>query len=299
MKIAVTATGPDLEAKVDPRFGRCSHFLIVETDDLSFEAVENPNVALGGGAGIQSARMMAEKGVKHVLTGNCGPNAHQTLSAAGVGVIVGCSGPVREVIEQYKAGRLWPVAEPNVAGHFGMGVASAGPANPAGSRGATFGRSMGRGAGRGMGGGRGMGMGGGRGMGTGGMGRGRGMGFARGGMGPGAAFPQRPAPTPQQSSPGLSTSDELAKLKRQAEAINQQMQQIQQRMQQVQQDDDRQTVAAPKVNQELCTGCGSCIEVCQAGAISLRDGRAVIDAEACVGCGACVDACPCQAISPD
>ena len=121
MRIAITATGANLEAKVDPRFGRCACLLFVETDDLSFEAVENPNVALGGGAGIQSAQLVAAKGVTHVLTGNCGPNAHQTLSAAGIVIVVGCSGVVRDAIEQYKAGQFAATGEPNVASHFGMG----------------------------------------------------------------------------------------------------------------------------------------------------------------------------------
>ena len=52
MKVAVTAEGPDIDSRVDPRFGRCAYFLFVETDGLAFEAVENPNVSLGGGAGI-------------------------------------------------------------------------------------------------------------------------------------------------------------------------------------------------------------------------------------------------------
>ena len=89
MRIAVTSTGPELESQVDPRFGRCQYFLIVELDDLAFEAIENPNIAIGGGAGIQSAHLMSEKGAKVVLTGNCGPNAHATLCAAGIEVIVG------------------------------------------------------------------------------------------------------------------------------------------------------------------------------------------------------------------
>ncbi len=130
MKIAVTATGNTLDSSVDPRFGRCPNFLIVETDDLSFEVVDNPNVSLGGGAGIQSAQFMADRGVTHVLTGNCGPNAYKTLSAAGVAVIVGCSGPVRQAVEQFKAGRLSPVEEPNVASHFGMGGGAPMPPGP-------------------------------------------------------------------------------------------------------------------------------------------------------------------------
>ena len=122
VKIAVTATGRDLEAEVDPRFGRCPYFLIVETDDLSFEALENPNIAAGSGAGIQSAQMVAEKGVGALLTGNCGPNAYQALSAAGVQVIVGVAGPVRDAVEAFKAGSLSAASQPNVQSHFGMGT---------------------------------------------------------------------------------------------------------------------------------------------------------------------------------
>ena len=120
MKIAVTTTGPSLDAAIDPRFGRCSHFVFVETDDMSFEAVQNPNISLGGGAGIQSALLLSEKDVKFVLTGNCGPNAHQTLSAAEIGVITDCSGVARNAVEQFKNGQLNTVDKPNVVDHFGM-----------------------------------------------------------------------------------------------------------------------------------------------------------------------------------
>jgi len=222
MRIAITATGADLEAKVAPRFGRCPCFLFVETDDLSFEATENPNVTLGGGAGIQSAQFMAAQGVKHVLTGNCGPNAHQTLSAAGIGVVVGCSGPVRDVIEQYKAGQLTATGEPNVTNHFGMGAASPDAADSGAGANVAFGSGMGRGGGRGMGmgRGRGMGRGGGRGKG-GGMGRGQGMGFDGGLAG-------------DQSSPPIGESgDELSALKQQADVMGEQMQRMQQRIQEL------------------------------------------------------------------
>ncbi|RPI17589.1 MAG: dinitrogenase iron-molybdenum cofactor biosynthesis protein [Acidobacteria bacterium] len=121
MKIAVTTTAPDLQAQIDPRFGRCPYFLIVETDDLSFQAVENPNLGLSSGAGIQSAQLLTEHGVKHVLTGNCGPNAHKTLLAAGIDVIVGCLGIVKDLIEQYKAGKLGATPGTKRAGPIRLG----------------------------------------------------------------------------------------------------------------------------------------------------------------------------------
>ena len=142
MKVCVTATEKSLDAAIDPRFGRCACFLIVDTDSLEVETLENPNVALGGGAGIQSAQMVAGAGVEAVLTGNCGPNAYSALAAANIKLIVGCSGSVRDAVEAYKAGKLNAADQPNVGSKFGMG------------------------GGRGMGGGGGMGQGG-------GMGRGR------------------------------------------------------------------------------------------------------------------------------
>jgi predicted Fe-Mo cluster-binding NifX family protein len=159
MRIAITATEPTLDAAVDPRFGRCPYFLIVETDNMSFEAVDNAGQELGQGAGIQSARLMADKGVQHVLTGNCGPNAHQALSAAGIAVMVGCTGTVRDVAEQFKAGQLKPADQPNVPGHAGMSnvgnpappapVTPQVPAGPGGGTGMGDGRGMRRGRGRG------------------------------------------------------------------------------------------------------------------------------------------------------
>lgn len=151
MKIAVSSNGKDLDSQIDPRFGRCAYFIIAETDDMRFEAFDNESIALGGGAGIQSAQFVASKGAVVVITGNCGPNAVKALSAARVEIYLGQSGTVRESIEKYMKGNMKSTSKPNVADHYGMGG----------------GAGMGRGMGRGMGKGGGMGMGGGRGMGRG------------------------------------------------------------------------------------------------------------------------------------
>jgi len=141
MKIAVSATVPGLDAEVDPRFGRCQYFIIVDPQTMEFEALDNSNAMAAGGAGISTAQMIAGKGVEVVLTGNCGPNAYQTLSAAGIQAITGVSGKIKDAIEAYKAGKLQPNTQPSVGSHYGMGA------------------GMGRGAGRGMGMGMGMGTG--------------------------------------------------------------------------------------------------------------------------------------------
>jgi predicted Fe-Mo cluster-binding NifX family protein len=106
VKICVTAQGDNLDAPVDPRFGRCQYFVIVDPETFEYEAIKNPNIDASGGAGIQSGQVMADRQVKVVVTGNVGPNAFQTLNAAGISVITGASGSVRQAIEKYKKGEL-------------------------------------------------------------------------------------------------------------------------------------------------------------------------------------------------
>lgn len=120
MKVAVSATGPSLNAPMDPHFGRCACFVLVETGQTRFETLENTSRSRGGGAGIQAAQLMARNGVDFVLTGNCGPNAYQTLSAAGVEVVVGCRGTVSEALQRFAADELRAASAPNVASHAGV-----------------------------------------------------------------------------------------------------------------------------------------------------------------------------------
>jgi predicted Fe-Mo cluster-binding NifX family protein len=156
MKIAVSSHGKDLNSQINPRFGRCEYFLIVNTDDMSFEAIENKGASLSGGAGIEAALLVISKGAKAVLTGNCGPKAVQALSSAGVNLFVDYAGTVKDAIEKYKSSDLTTTEKVTSKPEEYI-------------QGPGFGRGLGMGAGRGSGRcGRGMGRGGGggrRGMG--------------------------------------------------------------------------------------------------------------------------------------
>ena len=120
MKVAVSAKEPALDSPVDSRFGRCPYYVIVETEDMSFESRENPGAGEGSGAGIRAGKLMSDLSVEYVLTGNCGPNAYRTLTAAGIRVIVGCEGTVAEVAGRLASGELTDAEGPNVDSHFGM-----------------------------------------------------------------------------------------------------------------------------------------------------------------------------------
>ena len=218
MKIAISATGPSLDDEIDPRFGRCQYLIIADPDTMQFESMQNQNSVAGGGAGISTAQMIANSEVQVVLTGNCGPNAYEVLSAAGIQVTTGVSGKISDAIQAYKSGQLQATPQPTVGTHFGMG------ATP----------GMGTGTGFGMGGGgmgRGMGMGMGRGM---SMGMGRGMSRGMGcGMGMsrrmGAGMMPMAGPAPQPASP----EHEIEALKSQSQMLAQQLADIQRRIEEL------------------------------------------------------------------
>lgn len=120
MKVAVSSTGGSLDSAVDPRFGRCSVFLVVDTETMKYQAVPNSSIGAAHGAGIGAAQSVAQHGVKAVLTGHVGPNAHMALSQAGISVYTGAAGTVEEAVKQFKSGALREAASPTVGGHFGQ-----------------------------------------------------------------------------------------------------------------------------------------------------------------------------------
>lgn len=120
MKIAVSSTGTDLNAQVDPRFGRCQHFIVIDPDTMEFEALENSSAVSAGGAGIATGQSIASRGVSVMLTGNCGPNAFDVLQAAGIKVMTGVSGTVRDAVDSYKAGKYQVSSQATTAPHSGM-----------------------------------------------------------------------------------------------------------------------------------------------------------------------------------
>ncbi len=124
MKIAVSATHRSLEADVDPRFGRCMCFVIVETEGNEIkdhEEISNEAIQASRGAGVQAAQIVANEGVEVVITGNIGPNAFNVLSQAGIKIITGVSGKISEVVKRYLKGELKEITKPTVGFGSGMG----------------------------------------------------------------------------------------------------------------------------------------------------------------------------------
>ena len=121
MKIIVTASGPELSSPVDPRFGRCPYFIVVDTDSMDFKSHTNASQGAMGGAGIQAGQFAGSLGGEAILTGNVGPNASRVLASSNLKVYIGATGTVKEAVEAFKAGKLQESASASVGAHFGMG----------------------------------------------------------------------------------------------------------------------------------------------------------------------------------
>lgn len=119
MKIAVTSRGKELNSPVDPRFGRAAFILVVDTENLAVDVIDNSeNVNAFKGAGIQAASQVSDKGAEVLLTGHCGPNAFKTLETAGVKVVNDIEGTVADVVTAFNDGRYVYAESADVDGHW-------------------------------------------------------------------------------------------------------------------------------------------------------------------------------------
>jgi len=119
MKIAITTVGENLEAAVDPRFGRAKTFLVYDDQTEQIELIPNTqNLQAAQGAGVQAAQQITDSGVQVLITGNVGPKAFSVLQTAGIKVYTGLSGTVREAIEAYKEGKLMETGAATKPGHW-------------------------------------------------------------------------------------------------------------------------------------------------------------------------------------
>ena len=124
MRIAVTSTGETLESQIDPRFGRCAYYIIVETDTMDFEVIPNQFAMAAQGAGIQAAQFIISKGVRKIVSGDFGPNSAGILASAGIEMIrVPPGTTVKDAVEMAKSGtqpsseqprRIEPMGNPPV-----------------------------------------------------------------------------------------------------------------------------------------------------------------------------------------
>lgn len=145
MKICITAAGNTLGANTDPSFGRAPWLILVDTETLEFEAIENSGVNATQGAGIAAAQTISNQGAEALFTGQVGPKAREALGVSGISIHEGLpASSVKDAVELFK-NETSKRQETNSTQQTSVSNAQCRPGQ---------GRSFGRGMGMGRGGGR-------------------------------------------------------------------------------------------------------------------------------------------------
>jgi predicted Fe-Mo cluster-binding NifX family protein len=119
MKVCVSSTGTGSESAIDPRFGRASHLLLVDTETGDLRPIPNdPGAARG--AGIQAAEAVVRSGASAVLTGQLGPKAFAVLQAAGIPAYGARGLTVQGAILALSEGRLSRITDALGQPHGGL-----------------------------------------------------------------------------------------------------------------------------------------------------------------------------------
>ena len=121
MKIAISAEGPDLDARVGDKFGTSKYLLIIDLDSGDLEATPNPGASGQRGAGMQAVVLAISRDIQAVLTGYCSPAVRSHLAASGIEVLGGLTGTVGEVVESFKKGDLREHIKAEIASESGKG----------------------------------------------------------------------------------------------------------------------------------------------------------------------------------
>jgi predicted Fe-Mo cluster-binding NifX family protein len=114
--VAISANGKDIDADVEPRFGRARFFILVDPITQQWEPFDNlANLSSLQSVGVLTAKNLTRnQAVQTVVTGNCGPKAFEELKGAGVKVFLNAQGTVRQALHKLRLGELEEAPGPNV-----------------------------------------------------------------------------------------------------------------------------------------------------------------------------------------
>ena len=119
MKLIFTTSGSNLDAQLDPSFGRARNFLLYDPESGTSQIISNQqNLNAAQGAGIQAAQTIVKAGAGALVTGHCGPKAFRVLAAAGIKVYNTDAPTIAGALARYRAGQLTEAAAANVESHW-------------------------------------------------------------------------------------------------------------------------------------------------------------------------------------
>lgn len=106
MKIAIPSEGKSIDAEVCQSFGRATYFLLYNTITKESEFLDNRAVVSQGGAGIRASQVIADNGIRAIITPRLGENAEKVLSNAEVLVYKAITGTLSMNIEAFISDKL-------------------------------------------------------------------------------------------------------------------------------------------------------------------------------------------------
>ena len=108
MKIALASEeNKGLESKLAHHFGRCPYYIFVSLEKNNVESVETKESPFFNGhePGVVP-QFVSNEGANVIIAGGMGPRAIEWFEKLGVKPITGVSGRVKEVLDDYLAGKL-------------------------------------------------------------------------------------------------------------------------------------------------------------------------------------------------
>ena len=119
MKLAFPSDGKNIDSSIDLRFGRCPYFVIYDTETKTSDFIENTqHYQAVQGAGIQSATHIVNKKADVCITAHCGPKAFRVFNTAGIRVVTGAKGSVKDAIADFEQGKMSYASSADVDGHW-------------------------------------------------------------------------------------------------------------------------------------------------------------------------------------
>ena len=119
MKIAISATGRDIESYIDTTFARAPFFLIIDTKTKAEKVVLNKVRDRSSGVGVAVDNIVENEGIDAVITTNIGPLAFKTLEQGGIRIYQ-AEGKIKDAIQKFTEGKLSEITKPTVPKYTGL-----------------------------------------------------------------------------------------------------------------------------------------------------------------------------------
>ncbi len=117
MKIAISATGRDLDSNIDIKFERCHFFLILDLEKNSLLPIENKTKDRPYEIGGVIGQLIANEGIDSVITSDIGPSAFEMFKQYGI-KIYQSKGIVEDAIQLLKDGKLLELTKATVPSYL-------------------------------------------------------------------------------------------------------------------------------------------------------------------------------------